>query len=107
MDRSIPEGVLTTSFGARGGVSWKKKKLKPPQTGGSPGDFFVNQDKSRYQDGSHKKKLGRDKSISEEIKGTSLGHGRGGSRKIKICNSPKLAEALAFFSPDKKTQASK
>ena len=56
VDRRISEGVLTTSFGARGGGSLKKHNLKPPQTGGSPGDFFVSQDKNRYQDGFQKKK---------------------------------------------------
>ena len=39
VDRSISEGVLTTIFGARGGGSLKKTILKPPQRGGSPGDF--------------------------------------------------------------------
>ena len=63
-DRSISEGFLTASFGARGGASLKKQNLKPPQTGGSPGDFFASQDKNMYQDGSQKKKMGRDERIS-------------------------------------------
>ena len=39
VDRSSSEGVLTTTFGARGGVSLMKLFFKPPQTGGSPGNF--------------------------------------------------------------------
>ena len=58
--------------------------LKLPQTGRSPGDFFVRQDKNIYQDGFQKKKKGRDKSISEGVTRTSLGKGRGGSVKKKI-----------------------
>ena len=81
VDRSISEGVLTTSFVARGGGSLKKKMLKPPQTGGSPGNFSVSQDKNMYQDGSQKKRTGRDESISEGVKRTSLGPGRGGYMK--------------------------
>ena len=77
--------------------------MKPPQTGGSPGDFFVDQDKNSYQDGSHKKTLGRGESISEEVKGTSLGLGRGGSRKIKILKLPQTGGSPGDFSPDKKT----
>ena len=55
MDRSIPEGVGTKSLGAIRAVSWRKLFLDPPQTGGSPGNFFVDQYKNSYQDGSHKK----------------------------------------------------
>ena len=84
MDKSIPEGVLTTSFGAGRGGSVKKSFLKLPQTGGSPGDFFVRQDKNIYQDGFQKKKTGRGKSISEGVTRTSLGTGRGGSMKKTI-----------------------
>ena len=73
MDRSISEGVLTISFGARGGGFIEDFFLKPPQTGGSPGDFVVIQDKNMYQEGSQKKKNGRDESISEGVKITSLG----------------------------------
>ena len=56
MDRSISEGVLTTGFGAGRGGSVKKTILELPQTGGSPGDFFVRQDKNIYQDGFQKKR---------------------------------------------------
>ena len=71
--------------------------MKPSQTGGSPGDFFVDQDKNRYQDGYHKKKLGRDESISEGVKGTSLGPGIGGSRKIKISKLPQTGGSPGDF----------
>ena len=59
-DRSISEGVLTRSFGAGRGGSLKNF-FKPLQTGGSPGNVFVSQDKNMYQDGFQKKKTGRDK----------------------------------------------
>ena len=50
VDRSISEVGLMTSFGDGRGGSLKKKILKPPQTGGSPGDFFAKQDKNMYQE---------------------------------------------------------
>ena len=46
VDKSISEGVLTTSFGAGRGGSVKKNILKPPQTGDIPGNFFARQEKS-------------------------------------------------------------
>ena len=59
MERSIPEGFGTTSLGGRRAVSLRKTILEPPKTGGSPGNFFVDQDKSSYQDGSNKNKIGK------------------------------------------------
>ena len=103
-DRSIPEGVGTTSLGARRAVSLRKYFLKPPKTGRSPGDFFVDQDKNSYQDGSNKKKLGRDKSVSEGVKGKILGPGRGGSRKIKFSKMPQNGGSPGdFFARQEKT----
>ena len=97
MDSSIPEGFGTTSLGDRRAVSLRKLFLKPPQTGGRPGDFFVDQDKNSYQDGSSKEKLGRDKSVSEGVKGTSLGPGRGGSRKINFLKLPQTGGSPGDF----------
>ena len=56
VDRSISEGGLMTSFGDRRGGSLKEEKLKPPQTGRSPGDFFAKQDNNMYQEELKKKK---------------------------------------------------
>ena len=79
-----PRGCQRNKFGDQTCRFLEEIVLKPPKTGGSPSDFFVYQDKNSYQDGSNKKKLGRDESVSEGVKGTSLGPGRGGSRKIKF-----------------------
>ena len=107
MDSSIPEGFGTTSLGARHAVSLRKFFLKPPQTGGCPGDFFVDQDKNSYQDVSNKKKLGRDESVSEGVKGTSLGPGRGGSRKKKFSKIPQTGGSPGdFFSRQEDTSLS-
>ena len=94
-DRSIPEGVGTTSLGARRAVSLRKRFLKPPKTGGSPDGFFVDQDKNSSQDGSNKKKLGREESVSDGVKITSLG--RGGSRKIKFSKIPQTGGSPGEF----------
>ena len=44
-DKSIPEAVKTTSFGAGRGVSVKENILKRAQSGGSPGVFFSSNTK--------------------------------------------------------------
>ena len=46
VNKSVSEGVITTSFGAGRGVSVRGGNLKLPQTGGGPGDFSTRQDKT-------------------------------------------------------------
>ena len=75
----------------------KKNHLKLPQTGGSPGGFFVRQDKNIYQDGCQGKKTGRDKSISEGFTRTSLGTGRGGSVKKNNLKLPQTGGSPGDF----------
>ena len=40
VDKSIPKGGLTTSFGARGGVSWMKKNWNLPKLAGALAIFL-------------------------------------------------------------------
>ena len=51
---------------------------------------------------SFKKKTGRDKSISEGFKRTSLVPGRGGSMKRFVLKLPQTGISPGNFSPDKK-----
>ena len=64
---------------------------------------MADQDKNNSEEAPTKNNLRRDASVSEGVKGTSLGPGIGGSRNIKFSKKNKLAEALDIFLPDKKT----
>ena len=81
----------------RRAVSLKELFLKTPKTGGSPGNFFADQDKNSSQEAHTKKKLGRDASVSEGVKGTSLGPGIGGSRNIKFSENPQTGGSPGDF----------
>ena len=61
-DRIIEEGAGKPNLGARRAISLKEFVFKTPKTGGSPGDFFEDQDKNTSEEALTKKKLGRDAS---------------------------------------------
>ena len=96
-DKSIPEAVATTSFGAGREVLSMNKILKIPQTGGSPAVFSARKDKNICHGRVQKRKTVADKSISKAVTTPSFGAGRGFSVKKKNQNMTNVAESLAFF----------
>ena len=82
-DKSIPEAVATTSFGAGREVLSMNKILKIPQTGGSPAVFSARKDKNICHGRVQKRKTVADKSISKAVTTPSFGAGRGFSVKKK------------------------
>ena len=97
IDRSIPEGVRTTSLGGQTRRFLEEIVFETPQNWREPWRFFCRSRQEQLSGWVPQEKLGRDKSFSEGVKGTRLGPGRGGSRKIKFSKIPQTGGSPGDF----------